>query len=107
MNYINFNAGGKEYKLRLSTRSILLLEEKLGFNPLLIFGDGDARNIPTVTNMLYVLYAALQQHHNSTLDEAADIFDAWMLEGNTPPEFLPIIIKIYQAAGLIKNTEKN
>ena len=32
MNYINFVAGNKEYKLRLSTRAIVALEKQLGCN---------------------------------------------------------------------------
>lgn len=105
MMYVDFNVNNKTYKLRLNTRSIVLLEERLGYNPLHVFGDGTYT--PKVTNMVDVLYASLQQHHEMSLDDTFELFDAWLAEGNTPPEFLPIIIKIYKLSGLIKNTEKN
>lgn len=37
--YVDFSAGGKEYKLRLNTRNIVSLEKALGMNPLAIFGN--------------------------------------------------------------------
>ena len=33
MNFIDFVVGNKTYKLRLNTRSIVLLEKQLGCNP--------------------------------------------------------------------------
>ena len=58
MLYVDFTAGNKDYKLRLNTRNIVMLEKQIGCNPIAIFGDGDT--IPTVTTMVYVLYASLQ-----------------------------------------------
>ena len=108
MNYINFVAGNKEYKLRLSTRAIVALEKQLGCNPLSIFGDGDT--LPTITTMVYVLHASLQQfNHSITLNDAYDIFDAYLADGHTMTDFLPVMIEIYKVSGLIGNedTEKN
>ena len=74
MMYIDFTAGGKEYKLRLNTRAIVALEKQLGMNPLAIFGNGDT--MPTITTLVAILHASLQQYqHNITLDAAYDIFD--------------------------------
>jgi hypothetical protein len=51
MLYYDFIVGEETYKLRLSTRSIMALEKKIGMNPLMIFGlNGD--NIPTVSTMV-------------------------------------------------------
>ena len=108
MNYINFVAGNKEYKLRLSTRAIVALEKQLGCNPLSIFGDGDT--LPTITTMVYVLHASLQQfNHGITLNDAYDIFDTYLADGHTMTDFLPVMIEIYKVSGLIGNedTEKN
>lgn len=108
MLYINFVAGNKEYKLRLSTRAIVALEKQLGCNPLSIFGDGDT--LPTITTMVYVLHASLQQlNHSITLNDAYDIFDAYLADGHTMTDFLPVMIEIYKVSGLIGNegTEKN
>ena len=106
MDY-DFKAGDKEYKLRLSTRAIVTLEKSIGCNPLMIFGNGDT--VPTITVMVAVLHASLQQmNHGITLNDAYDIFDEYLADGNAPTDFIQVIIEIYQVSGLIpKENEKN
>lgn len=102
MMYIDFTAGGKEYKLRLSTRSIVALEKQLGMNPLSIFGDGET--VPQITVLVQVLHAALQQyHHGITLNDAYDIFDEYLADGNVMTDFLPVVVQLYKVSGLIRN----
>lgn len=105
MNYVEFSAGGAEYKLKLNVRNTVALEKKLGCNPLAIFGEGDT--IPTLTTMVNILHASLQQlNHSITLENAYTIFDNWLDEGHTLLDFLPIIIEIYKVSGIIsKDTE--
>lgn len=104
MNYIDFTAGNKDYKLRLNTRNTILLEKQLGCNPLSIFGDGET--IPTITTMVAILHASLQQYnHGINLNDAYDIFDAWLDEGNSTTDFIPIILEIYKASGIIPKDE--
>jgi hypothetical protein len=108
MLYVDFNAGNKEYKLRLNTRDVISLEKGLGCNPLAIFGNGDT--IPTITTMVRILHSSMRKyHHNITLDDAYDIFDEWLEDGHTITDFIQIIIDIYKVSGLIKNEveEKN
>ena len=72
MMYLDFTAGNKDYKLRLSTRNTVMLEKQLGCNPLAIFGSGDT--IPTITQMVNILYASLiQYNHGITLNDAIKI----------------------------------
>lgn len=107
MLYTDFTAGNKDYKLRLSTRNIVALEKQLGANPLSIFGNGD--KFPTITEMVTILYFSLQQlNHGISLNDAYDIFDAY-LEEHTATDFIPVILEIYKASGLIGegNGEKN
>lgn len=104
MMYVDFNAGGKDYKLRLSTRNTVQLEKQLGCNPLAIFGNGDT--IPTVTVMVQVLYASLQQYnHGITLNDAYDIFDDYLADGNSATDFIQVLLEIYKVSGLIKVEE--
>lgn len=104
MLYTNFTAGNKDYKLRLGTRDILALEKALGCNPLMIFGDG--KTLPTITTMVQVLYASLQQYnHGISLNDAYDIFDAFIADGNSMTEFIPVIVDVYKVSGLIKNED--
>lgn len=102
MLYIDFEAGNKAYKLRLNTRSVVMLEKQLGCNPLAIFGEGDT--IPTVTQMVAILHASLQQYnHGITVNDAYDIFDAWLSEGHSTVDFVTIILDIYKASGIVPN----
>jgi hypothetical protein len=105
MNYINFEVGNNTYKLRLSTRNVVLLEKQLGCNPLSIFGNGDT--VPTITVMVAVLHAALQQYnHNMSLNDAYDLFDEYLADGHSSVDFIPVILEIYKASGIIPKDTK-
>ena len=106
MNYVDFSAGGKEYKLRLSTRNVIALEKQIGMSPLAIF---DGETFPTITTMVTVLWASLQQlNHGIGMNEAYDIFDDYLADGHDAMEFYMKIIEIYRASGLMKDkSEKN
>ncbi len=107
MMYIDFSAGNKEYKLRLSTRAIVALEKAIGCNPLAIFGTGET--IPPITTMVQILHAALQQYnHGITLNDTYDIYDEWLADGHTMTDFIKVIVDIYKVSGLIQEeTAKN
>ena len=112
MMYVDFSAGARTYKLRLSTRAIVSLEKQLGQNPVGIFGDGNT--IPQITTMVQILHASLQAYeHNITMDNAFDIFDQWIADGNTSTDFIKIILDIFKVSGIIRGghlaeeTEKN
>jgi hypothetical protein len=106
MMYVDFNAGGKDYKLRLNTRNTITLEKQLGCNPLAIFGDGDT--MPTITTLVQVLYCSLLQlNHGVTLEDAYNIFDAYLEDGNSATEFLSVVIDVFKVSGLIKSDKVN
>ena len=93
MIYVDFSAGGKDYKLRLNTRNVIMLEKQIGCNPVAIFGDGET--IPTITTMVAILNASLQQYnHGITLNDAYDIYDAWLADGHTATDFIKVIIEL-------------
>ena len=103
--YVDFTAGNKDYKLRINTRNIVSLEKQLGCNPVSIFGDGD--RIPTITEMVNILYASLQQlNHGITVNDTYDIFDAYLADGNSATDFIPIMVEVFKASGLISGEEK-
>ena len=108
MVYVDFTAGNKDYKLRLNTRNTVALEKSLGCNPLAIFGNGDT--LPTVTQMVTILYYSLQQlNHGISLEDAYNIFDSYLEDGNGATDFITVILDIYKVSGIIKEsgTEKN
>ena len=82
----------------------LALEKQLGCNPLTIFGNGET--MPTITTLVQVLFASLQQYnHGITLNDAYDIFDEYLADGNTMTDFLPVLIEVYKVSGLIKTED--
>lgn len=108
MMYVDFTAGGKDYKLRLNVRNIVALEKQLGCNPLAIFGNGDT--MPTLTTIGQILHASLQAyHHNINLNDAFDLIDKYLEDGNTITDLLPVVVDIYKVSGLLPNDaeEKN
>lgn len=108
MMYVDFHAGNKDYKLRLSTRNTVMLEKQLGCNPLAIFGNGES--LPTVTTMVQILYCSLIQfNHGLSLEDAYNIFDDYLADGNTATDFITVLLEIYKVSGLIKkdSIEKN
>lgn len=106
MNYIDFEAGNKSYKLRLNTRNIVALEKTLGRNPMAIFFEGSDERIPTITEMVAILHASLQQYnHGITMNDCFDIFDEYIAEHSTM-EFIKVIMEVYQASGLMPKNEE-
>ena len=61
--------------------------------------------------MVAILHASLQAYnHGITLNDADDIFDAWLSEGHATTDFIPVILELYQVSGIIpkeKKEEKN
>lgn len=108
MMYYDFEVGNKVYKLRLNTRNTIALEKALGCNPLSLFGNGDT--LPTVSQMVAVLWASLQTYeHGITMNDAYDIFDKY-LESHVMTDFFSVIVEVYKISGLLpsgENTEKN
>lgn len=105
MMYLDFEAGNKSYKLRLTTRGVVALEKQLGCNPLGIFGAGD--RIPTITEMVNVLHASLTQYnHGITLNDAYGIFDDYLEDGHSATDFIQTIVEIYRVSGLIAKEEE-
>lgn len=100
MLYYDFEVGNKVYKLRLNTRNTIALEKALGCNPLALFGDGST--LPTVSQMVAVLWASLQTYeHGITLDDAYDIFDDYLASGHLMTDFFSVIVEVYKVSGLM------
>ena len=114
MLYTTFEVGGESYKLRIDTRRTVELEKRIGGNPLSLFMRMDSTGeLPPVAHMVDVLHISLQAYqHKITKEGAYDVFDAWLAEGHTLAEFIPVILDIYKVSGFIgadenEETEKN
>ena len=107
MMYVNFTAGNKEYRLRLNTRSLIQLEKQLGKNPVASFTEISDENLPTITDMVNILYCSLLQYeHGITLNKAYDIFDDYIADGHNPMEFIHVIYEIFVESGLIPRQDE-
>lgn len=105
MLYFDFEAGNKSYKLRLNTRNVVALEKQIGCNPLGIFKSGDT--IPTVSEMVSVLFFSLQQYqHGISMNDAYDIFDNFLADGNSVTDFISVILSIYSVSGITKEIKE-
>ena len=106
--YTLFRVGDKEYRLKLTTTQIMRLEKVTGHHPLAIL-TGAIDDIPSVTNMVQVLYCSMVElNHGISMSDVYHIFDAWLDEGHTTSDFLEIMIEIYEVSGLLpRTTEKN
>ncbi len=106
MNFINFEVGNNTYKLRLNTRNIVMLEKQLGCNPLNIFG-ANYDTVPTITVMVAILHASMQQlNHGISINDAYDIFDDYLADGHATTDFIPVIMELYKASGIIPKDAK-
>ena len=100
MMFYEFNAGGNVYKLSIPTRNLVSLEKSLGCNPMGIFAED---SIPKLSDMLTVIFDAMQRfQHGVKMDDVYDIYDAFLEDGNTMTDLIPVIIEVYKASNIIK-----
>ena len=104
--YVEFTAGERIYKLRLTTRGIVSLEKKLGYNPLQMFMNIDEDVLPKFGDMIKVLHQTLQAYeHGITEDDAYEIYDAYVADGHTMWDLIPLLIEVFREAGFLPKEE--
>lgn len=109
MMYYTFTIGGKDYKGRLSAKNCVDLEKKLGTNPLNVFMDiAQKGQIPSVEVVITILHASLQQfNHGLSIDDVYGLYDAFIDEGKTLMDLIPILLEIFKVSGLIPEEDKD
>lgn len=82
--------GGKNYKLKLTTRMIGALERKYRNNVLnLVTADG----MPPLSVMLTIIQAAVSPwHHGFNYEKTEGLYDSWCAEGGNQMELLSRVI---------------
>lgn len=103
MMYSIIKIGENEYKARLTAKSCVELEKKLGTNPINILMDiANANKMPSVDTILVILHASLQAYnHNISLDETYFLYDRFIDDGHSMVDLIPIIIDIFKVSGLL------
>lgn len=105
MLYTELQIGNEIYKLRLNTRASIALEKALGKSPLAVFMELDEGVMPRLTDMLVILQACLQPyHHGISMDKVYDLFDAYVADGKTLFDLVPVFIEVFQESGYIGKT---
>lgn len=111
--YTTWTVKNEEYKLRLSTRQVCDVEEKLGVNLLKIFmpKTGEQFNLPPLKVMLVIIHGALQKfHHGMKLDDVYDLFDDYIDAGYGQTELMTdVIMPLFEVSGFVpkdKETKK-
>jgi F0F1-type ATP synthase gamma subunit len=100
--YVEFTAGERTYKLRLTTRGIVQLEKSLGYNPLQMFMGIDEDVLPKFSDMIKVFHQMLQAYeHGISENDVYDIYDAFVADGHSMWDLMPILIEVFQEAGFL------
>jgi len=90
--FYNFKVKDKEYKLRLATRDLIKLEDKLGMNPIYIFGkDLKHPEIPKTKDVLTIIAAAF---NDIPEEQVYDIIDEWLEEGHSSYDLVEVASKL-------------
>ena len=105
-NYVELKVGEKVLRLGMKTRQVVALEKALERSPLNILMDAQEGALPSINDMLIILWAALQQYeHGYNMEAVYDLYDEYIAEGNTMMELIPIVIDVLSVSGYIKMDE--
>lgn len=100
--YTELTIGSESYKLKLTTRSSIVMEKALGYNPLMLLMKIDAGEMPGLNDMLIILHGMLQSyHHGMNMDKVYDLYDRYVAEGHNMFDLIPVFVEVFQAAGYL------
>lgn len=104
--YKEFTVGDRTYKLRLTNKGIENVEKAIGYNPLQMFMGIDNDILPKVSDMITVLHQALQPYeHGISRNDTFEIFDAFIADGHTMWDLIPVLIDVFREAGFLPKDE--
>lgn len=101
-----WTVGGREYRLKLDTSTIVKLEEKFKRN-LLDFLPSKGMALPPLAIMLTITQAAMKKwEHGITYEDVQKLFDKYCEEGGTQMTFLlDVLMPIYQVSGFFSENQ--
>ena len=103
MIYYSFNVKDKEYKARLTAKTCIDLEKKLGTNPLNVMMSMDEKKMPSLDVLITILhYSLVQYQHGLTLDGTYAVYDDMVDEGKGIADLLNIVIKELEDTTFLK-----
>lgn len=100
--------GDKEYKCSLTMKSLVAAEKRIGENPLNMLMAVSDGGLPSFEKMMILFHESLQKYqHSITMDEAYDLYDSYVADGNSFAEFMAELINIFKASGIIQEDKKS
>ena len=98
---IDLMIGGKEYHLKMTTRTALELEKKLGgVNPIKALTDESLSS-----QMLIFCYAFKKYHPELTYEDVLDLHDEYIEEGHDMIDFQLLLVDIFKDSGVMGNID--
>lgn len=103
MLYTTVNICGKELKLRLTNQNCVMLEKKLGKNPIAVLAiDPETGIVPMTSEIVAILHASLQALEHGYNEQAVyRLIDEYIDEGHTINELYPVVVEIFRVSGLL------
>jgi hypothetical protein len=116
--------GEKEYKLKLTTSSTILIEDKLGGNildPIMemsatapVDGKGNINMkkmnkipLPSLKYLVTVLWGALQKYqHGMTFDKVCNLVDEYIENGKSQMDLFSEVMELLTEGGVLGNPEE-
>lgn len=111
MLYTTIIIDNYEYKLRLSAKSCVALEKRLGGNPLNVFMQIENGKLPTLETLLTMLHQSMVEYqHGITIDNVYSLYDKYCGEGHNLMDLIQVLIEVLKVSGFIPENgeqEKN
>lgn len=122
--YKILTVGEKEYKLKLTTSSTILIEDKLGGNildPIMgmnatapVDGKGNINMkkmnkipLPSLKYLVTVLWGSLQKYqHGMTFDKVCDLVDEYIENGKSQMDLFSEVMDLLTEGGVLGNPEE-
>lgn len=104
MLFHEFNVSGETYKLRLTTRNVISLENKYGCSLLGLFGEDE---VPKLDVLITIIHTAMQTYqHGISYEDAFDIIDKWLDEGHNTTDLIYVVLDLFKVSGIIPKDVK-
>ena len=99
-SYHTFTAGGQEYKMRLTASAIMAIEKRLGKSMLAALENIEENMVET---LITTLWGAMQPYNeNFSFENALDLFDEYIAEGNSVEALMQEIGELFKTAGFFE-----
>lgn len=106
---ITLTVKGKDYPIKITTRTALDMEEKLGTNPLnAILKIQRNEELPDLKTLLIMLHFGLQKlNHGISWNDTLQLFDDYCEEDGNIVALIELILDAFKESGLIKIGDDN